>query len=103
MHPIEFMLQMQGIAKLIGDGEAPTPAQWAVIREALSQAVGTEVAKKMLEAGEQAELERQRQSSLPWFNPASVKYGSAGVFGSPSITSGSVYVPVTWGTTTGKI
>jgi len=61
--PIEFVLWMNGAAGLIGDA-APTPDQWAKMREKLSEAVGGIVAKKLLEEAEEVSRRRERDSEM---------------------------------------
>lgn len=59
MHPIEFITEFCGIAKVLGPDEVPTPAQWKRIHEMLQQVMGPLAARKLLELGEEAERQKE--------------------------------------------
>lgn len=75
MQPIEFLTEMSGVVKVLGDEEPPTLEQWKRIVTMLGETMGPIVAAKMLE--ESAEEKRRKifeelgkqQRALPFGNP----------------------------------
>lgn len=48
MTPTEFVLWLNGASGLLDEGEAPSPEQWARIREKLGEAIGQITADRLL-------------------------------------------------------
>lgn len=85
MQPIEFVMEMAGISKVLGPDDLPTPTQWRRIHEMLAETMGPLVARKLFELGE--EYEKQQKQKFEIYQELSKRYTPPpSVFGAPGVT-----------------
>ncbi len=102
MQPLEFIMEMSGISKVLGPDEPPTLAQWQRIHAMLAETMGPLVARKLFELGEEYERQKATKQTeldliLKQYRKQGMPPGIIGV-GTPYLGSGT---QITTTTTTG--
>lgn len=89
MQPIEFVMEMSGISKVLGPDEPPTLAQWQKIHAMLADTMAPLVARKLFELGEEYEKQqKQKMDVMQEMIKNASKYAplQQGLFGAPGVT-----------------
>lgn len=91
MQPIEFIMEMSGISKVLGPDEPPTLAQWQKIHAMLAETMAPLVARKLFELGEEYEKQqKQKMDVMQEMMKNASKYDTLpaqqGLFGAPGVT-----------------